>query len=157
MQNGAETVEQYVDFLPEERKQAIGRLRKTILENIPKGFVETMSYGMIGYVIPHSLYPYGYNCDPKLPLPIIHIGSQKNYISLYHMGIYADSKLKEWFIQEYPKHSKTKPDMGKGCIRFKKPDLIPYELIGELAGKINAEQWIEIYESNLKPGASKSK
>jgi uncharacterized protein YdhG (YjbR/CyaY superfamily) len=149
MQSKAETPEQYIGQLPEERRLAISKLRKTILENLPKGFHELMSYGMIGYVVPHSLYPKGYHCDPKLPLPFINIASQKNFISLYHMGIYGNKKLLDWFLNEYPKYSKTKPDMGKGCIRFKKIDQIPYELIGELSSKITADEWIKIYETNL--------
>jgi len=150
MQIKADTPEQYIDQLPEDRKQTISKLRKTILDNLPKGFVETISYGMIGYVIPHAIYPGGYHCDPKLPLPFINIASQKNYVALYHMGIYADKKLLDWFVSEYPKHCKTKLDMGKGCIRFKKPELIPYDLIAQLTSKISSEEWIKIYETNIK-------
>jgi hypothetical protein len=94
-----------------------------------------MSYGMIGYVVPHSLYPEGYHCTPELPLPFMSIASQKNFIAVYHMGIYADKNLFDWFTKEYPKFAKTKLDIGKGCIRFKKPDQIPYKLIGELGLK----------------------
>ena len=150
MQIKADTPEQYIGQLPEDRKQIISKLRKTILDNLPKGFVETISYGMIGYVIPHAIYPGGYHCDPKLPLPFINIASQKNYVALYHMGIYADKKLLDWFVSEYPKHCKTKLDMGKGCIRFKKPELIPYDLIAQLTSKISSEEWIKIYETNIK-------
>ena len=150
MQIKADTPEQYIDQLPEDRKQTISKLRKTILDNLPKGFVETISYGMLGYVIPHAIYPGGYHCDPKLPLPFINIASQKNYVALYHMGIYADKKLLDWFVSEYPKHCKTKLDMGKGCIRFKKPELIPYDLIAQLTSKISSAEWIKIYETNIK-------
>ena len=150
MQIKADTPEQYIDQLPVDRKQIISKLRKTILDNLPKGFVETISYGMLGYVIPHAIYPGGYHCDPKLPLPFINIASQKNYVALYHMGIYADKKLLDWFVSEYPKHCKTKLDMGKGCIRFKKPELIPYDLIAQLTSKISSEEWIKIYETNIK-------
>lgn len=146
----AETPEQYIEQLTDERKIAVGQLRKTILNNLPKGFSETISYGMIGYVVPHSIYPNGYHCDPKQPLPFISIASQKNYIALYHMGLYANTELLKWFTDEFPKHSKTKLDMGKSCIRFKKPDQIPFELIGKLCSKITTEHWIEIYETNLK-------
>lgn len=121
-------------------------LRKVIAKNLPKGFSETMAYGMIAYVVPHSLYPDGYHCDPKTPLPFINIASQKNFIAVYHMGIYADKKLLDWFSKEYPKHSKTKLDMGKSCIRFKKPDQIPFKLIGELASKMTVKEWIALYE-----------
>lgn len=150
MQIKPDSPDDYVDQLPDDRKDAINKLRKSIQDNLPKGFSETMSYGMIGYVVPHSIYPYGYHCDPKLPLPFISIASQKNFIALYHMGIYADPKLLEWFTTEYPKHSKTKLDMGKSCIRFKNINGIPYDLIGELVRKMNVNEWIKIYETHLK-------
>lgn len=147
MQSKATSVEAYMAELPEERKISMEQLRNVILENIPAGFKEGMGYGMMGYVVPHTLYPAGYHCDPKLPLPFVSIASQKSNISLYHMGIYADPELLEWFVNEYPKHCKTKLDMGKSCIRFKKMDQIPYDLIGELMQKITVEKWIEMYES----------
>lgn len=146
----ANTVKEYVEKLTSGRKQAMGMLRKTILENLPEGFSETIAYGMIGYVVPHSLYPDGYHCDPKQPLPFMSIASQKNFVAVYHMGIYANKKLLEWFISEYPKHTNIKLDMGKSCIRFKKTDQIPFKLIGELAKKVSPQKWIEIYESNIK-------
>jgi uncharacterized protein YdhG (YjbR/CyaY superfamily) len=146
----ATTPEQYIEQLPDERKEAISKLRKVILENLPKGFSEEMSYGMIGYVVSKSIYPGGYHANPELPLPFINIASQKNHIAVYHSGIYADKNLMDWLLQEYPKHSSKKLDMGKSCLRFKKPDEIPYELIGQLAGKMTVEEWIEIYEKNLK-------
>ncbi len=141
----AQSVQEYLENLPEERKEPIEKLRKIISENLPKGFEEQMSYGMIGYVIPHSIYPKGYHCTPELPLPFLSIASQKNSINLYHMGIYADEKLLNWFQEEFPKHSKKKLDMGKSCMRFKKPEDIPYELIGELARKMTPQDWIEMY------------
>jgi len=150
MQSKATSVQEYVDALPEDRKQAITMLRKVIVQNIPKGFEEVMSYGMIGYVVPHSLYPKGYHCNPKLPLPFVNVASQKNFIAVYHMGVYADKDLLTWFMNEYPKYSKTKLDMGKSCIRFKKPDQIPFQLIGELASKITVESWIAICESAVR-------
>jgi uncharacterized protein YdhG (YjbR/CyaY superfamily) len=143
-------LEHYIDQLPEDRKEVIRKLRKTIADNLPKGFAETFSYGMVGFVVPHSAYPDGYHCNPKEPLPFISIASQKNFVALYHMGIYADQITQEWFRTEYPKYSKTKLDMGKSCIRFKKPDQIPYELIAKLAARISPEEWIKTYESNLK-------
>ena len=123
--------------------------RKNILENLPEGFSETMGYGMLGYVVPHSKYPAGYHCDPKLPLPFINIASQKNFIAVYHMGIYTDSALLDWFTTEFQKQCNSKPDMGKSCIRFKKMDRIPYKLIGELASKMGPDEWIGKYESVL--------
>jgi len=108
-----------------------------------------MSYGMIGYVVPHSIYPKGYHCSPELPLPFISIASQKNAITLYHMMVYADKNLHDWFVTEYSKVCKSKLDMGKSCIRFKKINEIPYELIGKLVSKVSVEQWIEKYESSF--------
>ena len=141
------TPDNYINNIPDERKEAFIKLRNVIFENLPEGFIETISYGMIGYVVPHSTYPKGYHCNPKLPLPFINIASQKNFIAIYHMGIYADENLHDWFITEYPKFSNTKLDMGKSCIRFKKTNEIPYHLIAELATKMNPKQWIELYES----------
>ena len=135
MQSSAQSIEAYLKEIPEERKTAFLRLRETILKNIPKGFIEQISYGMIGFVVPHNLYPKGYHCNPKLPLPFIGIASQKNFIVLYHMGIYANPELSQWFVSEYPKHSTQKLDMGKSCIRFKKMDQIPFDLIAELVKK----------------------
>lgn len=150
MQSKALTVDQYIEELPDERREAVAELRKALKKNLPKGFKETMGYGMVGYVVPHSMYPAGYHCKPEDPLPFIGFASQKNFIAVYHMGIYADPKLLEWFTTEYPKHVKTKLDMGKSCIRFKKPDQIPFKLIGELATKLTPQQWIERYEAVLK-------
>ena len=155
MQTIAKTVNEYLNELPEERKTTFLKLRESILKTIPKGFEEQMSYGMLGYVVPHSIYPNGYHCTPKLPLPFISIGSQKNFIVMHHLGLYANPKLLEWFTAEYPKHSKLKLDMGKGCIRFKKMDQIPFDLIGELAGKISVNEWIECYETQIKNQKSK--
>lgn len=150
MISAAKTVEQYVKELPADRKEAMNKLRETILKNIPKGFKEVTSYGMIGYVVPHELYEPGYHCDPRLPLPFVNIASQKNFIAFYHMGIYASPELLNWFITEFPKHSKDKLDMGKSCIRFKKPENIPFKLIAELVKKITVKDWIKSYEYNFK-------
>lgn len=150
MQIKADSPEHYIEQLPEDRKEAMQKLRKVILKNLSKEFTEIISYGMIGYVVPHSVFPAGYHCDPKLPLPFMSIASQKNFVAVYHMGIYADKKLMEWFVGEYSKRSNAKLDMGKSCIRFKKTDQIPFELIGELAGKMSAKEWIKLYEKNIK-------
>lgn len=146
----AKTTDEYIEKLPEERKQAVLKLRDIIRQNIPNGFEETMNYGMIGFVVPHELYPPGYHVDPQLPLPFINIASQKSHIALYHSGVYVIDELHDWFVAEYAKHSKIKINMGKSCIRFKKPEHIPYELIGELAGKVTPGQWIKAYERNKK-------
>jgi uncharacterized protein YdhG (YjbR/CyaY superfamily) len=148
MTSKATTPEQYIKELPAERKESMTKLRETVLKNLPKGFKEIMSYGMIGYVVPHEIYPGGYHCDPRLPLPFVNIASQKNFIALYHMGIYSNPELLKWFTTEYPKHSLSKLDMGKGCIRFKKPEHIPYKLVGDLIKKISVKDWIKTYETN---------
>ncbi|MBI3518205.1 MAG: DUF1801 domain-containing protein [Bacteroidetes bacterium] len=149
MQSKTQNVKDYMKELPEERVPHFSKLRETILKNIPKGFEECMNYGMIGYVVPHSIFPDGYHCDPKLPLPFVSIASQKNFIALYHMGIYANPKLLDWFVSEYPKHSKSKLDMGKSCIRFKKADQIPFDLIAELIQKITVKEWIKLYQDSF--------
>jgi len=143
MQSIATNVEEYITSLPEERKDAITKLRKIIKKNLPKGFKEEMSYGMIGYVVPHSIYPPGYYCDSKLPLPLMNLGSQKNFIVLHHMAMYGDKKLLDWFVAEYDKEVDSKLDMGKGCVRFKKMDQIPYELIGELSAKLSVADYVK--------------
>lgn len=150
MQSQATTVEQYIAELPDDRRSAIEKLRKKIKKNLPKGFQECMSYGMIGYVVPHSKYPAGYHCSPELPLPFMNIASQKNFIAVYHMGVYAGPALMKWFTTAHAKASPKKLDMGKSCIRYKKPEDIPIELIGELASKITPDEWIAIYEKNIK-------
>ena len=150
MQYTASTADEYIAQIPEERQASMRKLRAVIKKNLPKGFTETIGYGMIGYVVPHKLYPAGYHCDPKLPLPFMSIASQKNFVAVYHMGIYADKKLMDWFVGEYPKHVTTKLDMGKSCIRFKNMEDVPYRLIGELASKITPQEWITLYEKNLK-------
>ena len=150
MTSKATTPEQYLNELPADRKEPVTQLRNVILKNLPKGFKEEMSYGMLGYVIPHELYPAGYHCNPKLPLPLINLGSQKNFIALHHLGIYGSPKLLNWFVEQYPKHSSAKLDMGKACIRFKKPEHIPYKLIGELVKKVSVKDWIETYEKIVK-------
>ncbi|MDF2942112.1 MAG: hypothetical protein K0S01_970 [Herbinix sp.] len=146
----ANSPEEYISQLPEDRKMAMMMLRKIINENLPIGFKETMSYGMVSYVIPHSIYPSGYHCNPKDPVPFISIASQKNYIAVYHMGIYIYPEILSWFREEYSKNAKTKLDMGKSCIRFKKVDDIPYDLIAELSRKITVEDFLERYQDGLK-------
>lgn len=150
MQSKAASPDAYLQEIPEERKAVFQKLRAVIKKNLPKGFREEMNYGMIGFVIPHSKYPSGYHCDPKMPLPFMNIASQKNFIAVYHMGVYANPELLKWFTAAHAKASPKKLDMGKSCIRYKKPEDIPLELIGELASKITPDEWISIYETNLK-------
>ncbi len=150
MQIKATNPEEYIAQIPEDRIPYFKKLRQTILDNIPQGFEEQMSYGMIGYVVPKSIYPKGYHCDTNLPLPFTNIASQKNFISLYHSGIYANKEILDWFVAEYPKHCKRKLDMGKSCVRFKKAEEIPFDLIAELMQKLTVDEWIKIYENNIK-------
>lgn len=141
---------EYIDKAQEEQRSALKKLRSTIKKSLPKGFQEVMNYGMIGYVVPKSIYPDGYHVDPSLPLPFIHIASQKNFIALYHSGLYVDQVLHDWFMNEYQKRVPNRLDMGKSCIRFKKPELIPFELISSLCKKIGLYDWIALYEDRLK-------
>lgn len=150
MKASGNTVNEILKHVPFERFAAFNKLHDTIMENLPEGFEAGISYGGLGYVVPHSIYPGGYHCKPEEPLPFAGIASQKNSINFYHMGIYADPKLLEWFVSEYPKHCKHKLDMGKSCIRFKKFEEIPFQLIGELMQKMSVQKWVDLYESQLK-------
>ena len=147
MTSEAKNPDEYISSLPEERKIYMEKLRNVILKNLPKGFEEGMNYGMMGYYVPHAIYPKGYHCKPTDPLPFLAFAYQKNSINFYHMGIYANKELYDWFVAEYPKYSSRKLDMGKSCMRFKKIEDIPFDLIGELVTKISVEDWIATYES----------
>jgi hypothetical protein len=151
------TVKEILISVPGERALPFNKLHDVIVKNLPKGFEPAISYGGLGYVIPHKLYPAGYHCKPSEPLPFAGISSRKDSINFYHMGIYADPKLLKWFVDEYPKHCKQKLDMGKSCVRFKKMDDIPYKLIGELMKKMSAKDWMEKYESFLNQRAKPAK
>jgi hypothetical protein len=144
------TVKEILTSLPADRAEPFNKLHDVIVKNLPQGFEAAISYGGLGYVVPHSIYPAGYHCKPSEPLPFAGIASQKNSINFYHMGIYADTHLLNWFVAEYPKHCKQKLDMGKSCIRFKKLDEIPYQLIGELMKKMTVKDWVTNYETNYK-------
>ena len=146
----ANSISEYLDNIPQEGKAVMQELISTISKNLPNGFNEQLGYGMPAWVVPHTLYPDGYHCSPELPLPFISIASQKNFIALYHMGIYANPELLNWFVSEYPKHCSRKLDMGKSCIRFKKIEEIPFALIAELCAKMRPKDWIELYEGKLK-------
>jgi uncharacterized protein YdhG (YjbR/CyaY superfamily) len=150
MTSKATTPENYIADAPKERQSALNKLRATIKENLPKGFEEGMQYGMIGYYVPHTIFPEGYHCNPKEPLPFMSFASQKNSINLYHSGIYAVPEIHEWFVAEYPKYCKRKLDMGKSCVRFKNPEDIPFDLIAELCNKLTVNEWISIYNTALK-------
>tara|TARA_B100000929_G_scaffold275661_1_gene249709 strand:+ start:2087 stop:2545 length:459 start_codon:yes stop_codon:yes gene_type:complete len=146
----ANSPQEYLEKVPEERKEALIKLRSVIKKNLPEGFEEAMSYGMIGYVVPQSIYPDGYHCDPSLPLPFMNLASQKNYIAVYHSGIYANKDMYNWFVEEYRKETGKKPDMGKSCIRLKNLDKIPFDLIAELSSKITPQEWINTYEQSIR-------
>jgi len=150
MKANGTTVQEILTNLPADRAEPFNKLHNIIVKNLPKGFEAAISYGGLGYVVPHSVYPAGYHCKPSEPLPFAGIASQKNSINFYHMGIYANPDLLNWFVAEYPKHSKQKLDMGKSCIRFKKFDEIPYQLIGELMKKMTVKDWVTIYETQYK-------
>jgi uncharacterized protein YdhG (YjbR/CyaY superfamily) len=149
MQSSAKNIETYMAELPADRKEVITRLYTVIRENLPEGFSEGIGYGMIGWVVPHTLFPACYHCDPKQPVPFINLASQKNHIGLYHMGMYGSSALLNWFVEEWHKHSKKKLDMGKACVRFKNTEDIPYELIAELCKKLTPKQWLDVYLTQL--------
>lgn len=146
----ASNPDDYIRQIPEERRESFVALRQTILKSLPSGFEETMSYGMIGYVVPHSLYPAGYHCSPELPLPFISIANQKNFIGFYHMGLYASPELMDWFLASYDALNLRKLDMGKSCIRFKKWNEIPMDLLGQLVERVSPEDWIATYEAAFK-------
>ncbi len=150
MTSQATTPGQYLEELPEDRKQAVCALRTEIIKNLPAGFREEMNYGMLGYVVPHEVYPAGYHCDPSKPLPFVNLASQKNFIALYHMGLYAMPKLMDWFVNEYSQAQSGKLDMGKSCLRFKKTEQIPFNLIGKLMKRVTVEEWISCYEATFK-------
>ena len=156
MQSKAGTVADYLNELPKDRREAIAKVRAVIRKNLPKGFVEQMSYGMIGYAVPHELYPAGYHCDPKQPLPFAGLASQKNHMALYLMTVYQSPDLELWLRQQFQARGK-KLDMGKSCIRFKKLEDLPLEVIGEVVGRVSLADYIIHYEDTLKLSKSRRK
>ena len=144
-------INNYINNLPIDRQEPIIKLHDLILKNMPNGFEACISYGMLGYVVPFSIYPSGYHCNKTLPLPFMALASQKNFIAIYNMGMYANPNILNWFTNAYPLHSKAKLDMGKSCIRFKKIDQIPYNLIAQLCNKFTVQAWIDVYEKLYKP------
>ena len=143
----AKNPDHYVTQIPEDRQAVFNDLRKAILDNMPTELEEYVSYGMLGYVVPKSVYPAGYHCSQELPLPFVSLASQKNFIAFYHMGMYANTELYNWFITEYAQRCKYKIDMGKSCVRFKRMNDIPIDLIGELMTKLSVQDWISMYET----------
>lgn len=160
MQSRAKTVEDYLRSLPEERRAALNAVRDVILKNLDPAYEEGMQYGMIGYYVPHSVYPKGYHVDPRQPLTFAALASQKNYMSLYMMSVYGGDgatagKHAQWFREEWAKTGK-KLDMGKSCIRFKKAEDLPLELIGEAVKRVPAAKYIEVCEAALERSGRKA-
>jgi hypothetical protein len=151
MQSKATTVGQYLKELPADRRAAISELRRVIRRNLPKGFQEGMQYGMIGYYVPHKLYPAGYHCDPKQPLPYVSLASQKNHMSLYLCAAYHNKRENDWFQKAWQETGK-KLDMGKSCIRFKKIADVPLDVVAAAVARMSVDEFVEFYESVIKPG-----
>jgi hypothetical protein len=156
MQSKAATVDEYLAELPEDRREAIEAIRKVILKNLPKGYEEGVLYGMIGCYVPHSIYPDGYHCTPTDSLPFANLASQKNHMSFYGMGIYVDEAQARWFVDEWKKTGK-KLDMGKSCVRFKKLDDVPLEVVGKAIKRMPVKKYIELYEKQLKANSGGKK
>jgi uncharacterized protein YdhG (YjbR/CyaY superfamily) len=154
MQSKAKTVKQYLAELPPDRRAAISAIRDVILKNLDEGYEEGINYGAIGYSVPHRVYPPGYHCDPKLPLPFAGLGSQKNYLSMGFMPMYSDPAEMKWFVDAW-KRSGKKLDMGKVCIRFKKLEDVPLDVVGEAVRRVPAAKWIQIYEETRAAAAAK--
>jgi hypothetical protein len=148
MQSKATTVDAYLAELPEERREAISAIRGVILKNLPRGYEEGMQWGMIGYYVPHSLYPAGYHCQPEEPLPVASLASQKNHMAFYGLGLYINEAQARWFVEEWNKAGK-KLDMGKSCVRFKTLDDVALDVIGRAIKRLPVEQYIKQYERQL--------
>lgn len=146
MQSKATTVAAYLRDLPPDRRAAISALREVMLGNLDRGFEEGMQYGMIGYFVPHSIYPAGYHCDPRQPLPFAALASQKNHMAVYLMSIYADPVEERWLREQWARAGK-KLDMGKCCVRFRGLDDVPLDVLGAAIKRISLKRHIEHYES----------
>jgi uncharacterized protein YdhG (YjbR/CyaY superfamily) len=156
MKSNATTVEEYLQKLPADRRKAINAMREVILANLPKGYAECISYGMIGYVVPHRLYPAGYHCNPKLPLPYAILGSQKNHMALHLMTVYGDPAMEKWFRQAWTATGK-KLDLGKGCLRFKKIEDVPLDVIGQFIARVSVKDYIARMEKVVSTTAKRKK
>lgn len=156
MQSKATTVAEYLAGLPEDRRKALEAVRRVVRKNLPKGYQEGMQYGMIGYFVPHSIYPDGYHCDPKQPLPFAGMASQKGHMALYMTGTYMSPELEAWFRKAWTADGR-KLDMGKACVRFKKLEDVPLEVVGEAIRRMPVEEFIRIYESTRPGGAAAGK
>lgn len=156
MQSKATTVNEYLTNLPDDRRAGIEAMRQAVLGGLDKGFEEGMQYGMIGFFVPHSRYPAGYHCDSKQPLPFAGIASQKKHLTIYFMQLYMNPDELKWFESEFAKTGK-KLDMGKSCIRFKKLDDIPLDLLRRTVKRISADRYIELYEKTVQPKSAAPK
>ncbi len=156
MRSSASTVAEYLASLPADRREALSAVRSVILKNLDKNYAEGMSYGMIGYHVPHSVYPAGYHCDPKQPLPFAGLASQKNHMALYLMCVYGVPEQEKWFRKAWEKSGK-RLDMGKGCVRFKRLDDVPLDVIGETIARVPAKDFIRHYEAAIRPTGKKSR
>lgn len=156
MQSKAATVEEYLAELPEDRRAAISAIRDVVLANLPKGYEETMQYGMITYVVPHSLYPAGYHCDPKQALSFVSVASQKNHMAVYLSCLYQNPGTEAWFREEYARRGK-KLDMGKSCVRFTKLENLALDLIGESIAQVPVDAFVANYETQLAAAGIKRK
>jgi hypothetical protein len=146
----SDPVDAWLQTLDPERREVMQALRKTVRDHLPEGFAEEFASGMIHYVVPHSLYPAGYHCNPQQALPFISLAAQRSHYALYHMGLYANPEWLAWFQDAWSQHAARKLDMGKSCIRFKKPEHIPHALLGELVARIPPSDWIAVYEQHVK-------
>jgi len=148
MTSSAATVEEYLRSLPADRRAALSTVRATILAHLPAGYEERMGYGMIAYVVPHTLYPAGYHCDPKMPLMLANLGSQKNHMAMYLMTVYGDPATEKWFRQAWTATGK-KLDMGKACVRFRKIEDVPLAVVGQLIARVPVKEYIARMEKFL--------
>jgi hypothetical protein len=156
MNRDAATVTEYLAGLPEDRRRALEAVRKVIRKNLPKGYQEGMQYGMIGYFVPHSVYPAGYHCDPRQPLPFAGLASQKNHMSLYLCSAYASPEHESWFRKAWTADGR-KLDMGKACVRFKKLEDVPLEVVGEAVRRMPVKEFVRIYEGTRRGGGAATK
>jgi len=150
------SVKEYLDGLPEDRRKALAKVRAAIRKGLPKGYREGIQYGMIGWSVPHALYPAGYHCDPKQPVPFAGLASQKNHMSVYLMCVYGDEEHRRWFETEWKKTGK-KLDMGKSCVRFKKAEDLPLELLTEAVARVPVDKFLAHYEASIPKSARRKK
>lgn len=150
------TVKEYLDSLPEDRRKALSKVRAAVNKGLPKGYQEGIQYGMIGWFVPHTLFPAGYHCDPKQPVPFAGLASQKNHMSLYLMCIYGDEGHRKWFERAW-KDAGKKLDMGKGCVRFKRVEDVPLDVVTEAVSRVPVKDFLAHYEAMVPKSAKRSR